>query len=286
MKKKRSVISEYAMIFLGTFIMGFGIKDLYDPVNLVTGGFTGVGIILKSSFHIPLWVCNTLLNIPLFLIAIPKLGWKFIKRTLFATACLSLALAVIPESSFLSDDIMLSSLFGGVLNGAGIGLVFMSQATTGGTDLLAVLIHRKLRRFSIMEIMEVLDGIIVTVGVSVFGIRPVLYAIIAIFLVSKVSDTILEGLKFSKQAFIISEHPDEIAEKIMNGLGRGVTGIEAKGMYTGGGKRMLFCVVPKREISQLKDVVKETDPDAFVIVSDAREVFGEGFIEKNDKIIQ
>lgn len=283
--RKKCVFFEYAVILLGCFIMGFATKNLYDPVNLVTGGFTGIAIILKSRFAIPLWVANTVLNIPMFLIAIPKLGWKFVKRTLFATAGLSLALAVVPESRFSADDLFLSALFGGVLNGIGIGLVFMFQSTTGGTDMLAALLHLKIRHYSVIEIMQVLDGAIVIAGVSVFGIRQAMYAIIAIFVVSKVSDSIIEGLKYSKQAFIISDKSAEIAKNIMDSMDRGVTGIQAKGMYSGDGKEMLFCVVPKKEISYLKDLVRETDPAAFVIVSDAREVFGEGFIEKSDKII-
>jgi uncharacterized membrane-anchored protein YitT (DUF2179 family) len=284
--KKENVFAEYALIFLGTFLMGFAIKDLYDPVNLVTGGFTGIAIILKNLFSLPLWVTNTLLNVPVFLIAVPVLGWKFVKRTLFATAGLSLALLVIPENAFLKDDILLSCLAGGVLNGVGIGFVFVSQATTGGTDLLAALLNKRIRHRSLVEIMEVMDGAIVLLGISVFGIRPALYAVIAIFVVAKVSDAMIEGLKFSKQAFIISDRSSVIADKIMEKMDRGVTGIQAKGMYTGDGKQMLFCVVPKKEISMLKDLVAETDPDAFVIVSDAREVFGEGFLGKNDKIIQ
>jgi len=286
MKRKIPVFWEYAAILAGTFIMGFAIKNLYDPIALVTGGFTGIAIILKNLLGVPLWITNTLLNIPLFLVAIPKLGWNFVKRTFFATVCLSLALAVIPDSRFLADDLFLSALSGGVLNGIGIGLVFVFQATTGGTDMLAVLLHRKIRRFSVMEIMEVIDGLIVIIGIPLFGIRRTLYAIIAIFLVSKVSDTIMEGLKFSKQVFIISEKSESVADKIMHELGRGVTGIEARGMYTGSGKQMLFCVVPKKEIARLKELVGTEDPDAFVIVSDAREVFGEGFLEEYDKILQ
>jgi uncharacterized membrane-anchored protein YitT (DUF2179 family) len=236
-------------------------------------------------FGIPLWITNTVLNVPLFVIAVKKLGWKFVKRTAFATAALSLALAVIPSSAFLADDIFLSALFGGVLNGVGIGLIFVFQATTGGTDLVAALLHKKVPHRSVVELMEMMDGAIVIAGISVFGIRPALYAIIAIYVVAKLSDAIIEGLKFSKQAFIISDQAKGIAEDIMREMDRGVTGIEARGMYTGEGRQMLFCVVPKKEISMLKDVVARRDPAAFVIVSDAREVFGEGFIEKSDKII-
>ena len=127
--------------------------------------------------------------------------------------------------------------------------------------------------------MQVLDGLIVVAGASVFGIRSALYALIAIFCVAKVTDGLIEGLKCSKQAYIISQHYREIAEAIMEQMGRGVTSLEARGMYSDQEKKMLFCVVSKKEIVRLKEIVAEFDSSAFVIVSDAREVFGEGFIE-------
>ena len=177
------------------------------------------------------------------------------------------------------DDLFLTALFGGLISGVGTGLVFLCQATTGGTDMLAALIQRKLPHYSIAQIMQVLDAIVVLVGASVFGITYALYALIAIFAVLKVSDGLIEGLKFSKAAIIISEKSGEIAQAIIHELDRGVTGLDARGMYSGAQKNVLFCVVSKKEIVQLKDLVVGHDSQAFVIVSDAREVLGEGFIE-------
>ena len=192
---------------------------------------------------------------------------------------LSVSLYVLPEASYLGSDLFLSALFGGIISGVGTGLVFLTSCTTGGTDLLAALIQKRLKHYTLAQIMQVLDGLIVVAGASVFGIRTALYALIAIFCVAKVTDGLIEGLKFSKQAYIISEHYREIAEAIMEQMGRGVTSIKARGMYSDQEKRMLFCVVSKKEIVRLKEIVAEFDSSAFVIVSDAREVFGEGFIE-------
>lgn len=277
--KKRPVWVDYTLIIVGAFIMGFAIKNMYDPVNLVTGGVSGVAIIMKELAHVPLWVTNTVLNIPLFLAAWKIKGWGFIKRTAVATVALSVSLYVIPETHILTDDIFLAALFGGIISGIGTGLVFMFSATTGGTDMLAALIQRKLRQYSIAQIMQVLDGMVVLAGAAVFGVQYALYALIAIFCVSKISDGILDGMKFSKQAFIISDHYQEIANAIMIRMERGVTSLDGNGMYSGQEWKILFCVVAPKEIVKIREIVREFDPGAFVIVSDVREVFGEGFIE-------
>lgn len=278
--KKRTAAMDYLLLIAGAFIMGFAIKNIYDPLNLVTGGVSGLAIVIKSKMGVPLWLTNTLLNIPLFLASYRIKGWRFIKRTLVSTVSLSLSLYVIPEMMIMpADDILLSALFGGLISGVGSGMVFMTQATTGGTDMLAALLQKIMPHYSVPQIMQVLDAAIVLTGAAVFGIRPTLYALIAIYAVTRMSDGILEGLKFSKMVYIISDRYEEIAGVIMEEIDRGVTGIKAEGMYSGSDKMMLCCVVSRKEISQIKEIVRECDPRAFVIVSDVREVLGEGFIE-------
>lgn len=277
--KKRSEWVDSVIIIIGSFLMGFAIKNMYDPVSLVTGGVSGIAIIIKSIWNVPLWLTNTVMNIPLFLAAFKIKGWKFIRRTLLATAALSLSLYILPEVTIVPGDVFLSSLFGGIVTGIGTGLVFICHATTGGTDMLAALLQRKMRHYSIAQIMQVLDSMVVLAGAAVFGVQSALYALIAIYAVSKLSDNMIEGLKFSKQAFIISEKNEEIARAIMNDMERGVTSLDAVGMYSGLGRTMLFCVVSKKEMVQLKEIVETYDPGAFVTVSDVREVIGEGFIE-------
>ena len=275
----KSPFRDYILILIGASIMGFAIKNIYDPIGLVTGGASGVAIILKKQFGVPLWLTNTAINIPLFAAAAKLKGWSFIKRTLLATVTLSVSLYVIPEMPFLMDDLFLTALFGGLITGAGAGIVFACQATTGGTDMLAAIIRRWLPHYTLAQILQVLDAAIVLIGAGIFGVTYALYALIAIYAVSKVSDGIIEGMKYSKVAYIISDKSKEIAAAILKEMDRGVTALDASGMYSGNRKDVLFCVVSRKEIAQLKELVVGHDAQAFVIVSDAREVLGEGFIE-------
>lgn len=278
-------MTKFLNIVLGTGIMALGILCIYDQVGLVTGGFTGLAIVVRSVSQewipggIPLWLTNLLLNIPVFLVAYYQMGKKFIGRTLFGTVMLSVWLYVIPPIDLAQGDYLLAALFGAVFSGIGMGLVLRSKATTGGTDMVAALIQKHMRHHSVVSIMQFIDGAIVVVGLFVFGVRPTLYAIVAIFVTTKVSDTFLEGFNYSKAAFIITEHYDEVASKIMEELDRGVTGLDAKGMYTGNEKCVLYCVVSRKEIVDVKEIVHSIDSKAFVIVSDVREVLGEGFLE-------
>lgn len=161
-------------------------------------------------------------------------------------------------------------------------MILLARATTGGTDMVAALIQHRMRHYSIAQIMQVLDGLIVLAGLYLFGVQPALYAIVSIFIVSKLSDALMDGFKFSKAAFIITEQYDLVAQTIMKEMNRGVTGLHAKGMYSGQDKCMLYCVVSKKEIVELKELVLNLDRNAFVIVTDAREVLGEGFLESSD----
>ena len=275
----------YLMIFGGTGILAFTIKCMFDPVGLVTGGFTGVAILLKNMTSmvyeggIPLWFANLALNVPVFLIALRVKGKRFIARTAFATGLLSLWLYVIPEIDFVSGDYILASVFGGALTGVSMGMILLANATTGGTEMVAILVQCKMKHYSVAQIMQVLDGAVVVAGMYIFGLRPSMYAIVSVFIASKVMDTILEGMKFSKAAYIITERYEAVSRTIMERLDRGVTGLNAKGMYSGEEKCMLYCVVSKKQIVLLKDIIHQIDRNAFVIVGDVREVLGEGFIE-------
>ena len=172
---------------------------------------------------------------------------------------------------------LLSSVVGGLYQSRfRNGLV---SASTGGTDLHATLIHRYKRHISVPFILTFIDGAIILIGALVFGIGNALYAIIAVFISAKVSDGILEGLKFAKMAYIISDEYDKIAKEIMTTLDRGVTGLSSTGMYSNIDRKMLFCVVSKKEIVKITEIAKKIDPKSFVIVNDVREVMGEGFIE-------
>lgn len=280
---------EDVLILLGTGLMGVAIQCIYDRIGLVTGGFTGLTIVIRSLTSpiveggVPLWISNLVLNIPVFLYSYVRFGKKFVGKTAFATVMLSVWLYVIPEIDLSGGDYMLASLFGGLFSGIGFGLVLRAGATTGGTDMVAALIQSKLRHYSVVQIMQVLDALVVIVGLYVFGLRPTLYAVVSVFVLTKVSDAFLEGFKNSKAAFIITKEHEKVAQRLMEELDRGVTGLDARGMYTHDYKCVLYCVVSLKEIVRLKDIVNEEDSGAFVIVSDAREVLGEGFLEYSDE---
>lgn len=280
---KRKALLPYLYIILGTGLMSAGIKCIYDPVGLVTGGFSGIAIIVKDVTStlveggIPLWLTNFVLNIPVFIYAYIRIGKKYVGRTAFGALMLSVWLYILPAIDLTEGDYLLAALFGGVFSGAGMGFVLRGNASTGGTDMIAYLIHNQLRHYSVVQIMQFVDGVIVLLGLFVFGFRPALYAVVAIVVTTKIGDAVLEGFNYSKAAFIITEHYDEVAGTLMAGLDRGVTGLMAKGMYTGSQKCVLYCVVSRKQIVRVKEIVVEIDPKAFVIVSDVREVLGEGF---------
>jgi uncharacterized membrane-anchored protein YitT (DUF2179 family) len=280
-----SKAKHYILIVIGTLLMAVSVRDVYEPLNMVTGGVTGLAIVIKkvSSFFIeggiPIWLTNVLLNIPLFIAAILVKGKTFLKNTLFATVTFTIALYLVPSMDIVYNDYLLASVFGGVIGGAGLGLVFMTLSSTGGTDLVAMLVNKYKPYYTVPQILIVIDGLIVIAGVISFGITKALYAVIAVYITSKISDSILEGLKFAKMAYVLSDSYEEIAEQVMKKLDRGVTGLSATGMYSNKDKKMLFCVVSKKEIIELTRIATDIDPKSFIIVSDVREVMGEGFRE-------
>ncbi len=281
---KNSKFVSYLLITAGTFFMAAGINIIYEPLSMVTGGFSGIGIIVKKvaesavGFHVPVGATNLFLNIPFFLIAWKIKGGRFIQKALYGVVCFSVALLLVPTYEVVHRDYLMAAILGGALNGLGLGLVFSQNASTGGSDLLVTLLHRWFPGVSVSELLIFIDGIIVLAGMGVFGMHTGLYSIVAVFVTGRVSDALLAGLKFAKMVYIISESPLVISENIMQEMERGVTGLSGKGMYSGSDKNILMCVVSKKEVVKLIDIVKRADEKAFVIVMDAKEVQGEGFV--------
>ena len=293
MKKLFITKKEFLMILLGVTILALGINWFTSPLGLVTGGLSGVTIIVKEvsektlGYGIPLWITNFVLNIPLFAISIRQRGFKFAKKSLWSVGLLTCALwytEFIPNILDVQGDLLLGGVFGGAIIGLGIGIVLRAGATTGGTDMLATIIKFKHSRFPIAKVMLCIDAVIILAGMLIFGSMKAMYAIIAVFITSKVITWVLEGLNYAKAAFIMSEKNEEIAHAIMNKIPRGVTGIKAKGMYTKADKDMLFVVVSQKEITKLREMVREIDANAFVTIADVREVLGQGFIEEYDTL--
>lgn len=267
----------YGMIAIGTFLMALGTNFVYEPMSMVTGGFAGIGIILQKFASIPLWVVTFTLNVPLFLFAVRRMGGLFIRKTLFAAALFSLMLAILPQPQAQNDDYLMAAVVGGALHGGGLALVFRQSASTGGTDLLASLLKMVFPSASSGTIVGVVDGIIVLAGMFVFGVKTALYSVVAVYVSARLMDRILDGLRFAKMLYIISDQPQVIATGILQKIRRGVTAIHATGMYSGDKKQVLMCAVSRKEAVLVVKYVKETDPRSFIIINDAREVLGEGF---------
>jgi uncharacterized membrane-anchored protein YitT (DUF2179 family) len=282
---KREDILNYIFIIIGTTILAAGINMFFAKIKLVTGGLSGLAIVIEYVTEkqygkgIPLWFTNIVVNIPLLAIAARLKGKEFVGKSLFASAYLSFALFYTSYIPAPKVDFLLASIFGGVLVGTGLGFVLRASASTGGTDLAANIIKVYLKNVPMSKIILAIDSTIILIGAFVFGVEKAMYALIAIYIVTKVIDSILEGINFSKGVFIISDHSKQIAEALMKDLNRGVTGINGTGMYTRGEKQVLFVVVGKNQIVPLQKIVKEIDTNAFITITDVREVLGEGFTE-------
>lgn len=270
-------IKQYICVMTGTFLMAVAVVVYFDTTGVVPGGVTGIAIIMKELFGVPMWMVNALINIPLFILGYKILEKDIFIKTLFGTVSLTAFLGIVGHMKILTGNLLVDIIMGSVIMGSGLGLIFASYASSGGTDLAATLINRKIPYVSIPKIMALIDGVIVIGGAFVFGVEKGIYAIIAIYIVAKVSDSIMEGPNRAKLIYIISDKYDEIGRYILETAGRGVTYIESKGAYTGKKKNMIMCVVPDKEMVKIRQNLYKIDVNAFCFVGDIREAFGEGF---------
>ena len=290
MKTRKKVIIDYALIVFGTFLLSYAIIAFWVPHGMVTGGISGLAIIVleytdRLGFPIPIWLTNLSLNIPLFFIGYKCIPREYFYRSLFAFSVMTLSLFLADHLPIPPTDLLLASIFGGAIAGIGVGLVLRSLATTGGTSLASVILKRLFfRHLSVPKIIFGLDTIIILLGFVMFGPIAVMYAIISIFVCTRVTDVMLEGLTFGKATFIISNAAEPIAEEILRDMNRGCTLIDSRGMFTKESKPMLLCVVSPKELVSIKQIVYSHDERAFVFVSDVREVLGEGFADGRDTL--
>lgn len=279
---KKIGFADFFLISLGTTFVALAITLFFEPHDLVTGGATGLAIALQGIFsqagvNLSLWLLNILINLPLFLIGFKIFGLKFLAKTLYATVFLSFALYFTVFLPPVESDLLLAAVFGGVLCGLGIGLVFRCFVTTGGTDLAAMIIRRYLKHYSLAQLMFAIDALILLFGFVLFGATKTMYALIAVYITSKTIDAVLEGLSFAKAAFIVSDFAGDIGRIILSDLDRGATILHGQGLYSGKDKDVIFCVVSKKEIVKLKELTYNIDSKAFLMIADIREVLGEGF---------
>ena len=279
MKKQ---LRSYGIITVGSVIFALSFDWFFAANAVGMGGITGLAQVLNVLFPaLSVGIGTILLNVPLFLA-----GWKFIGFHLLASSLFSMTVSSLAMDgiallyTFSPMDPMLASICGGAMMGAGLGIVFSQGATTGGTDIVARLLKLKFPWLPMGKLILIPDGVVLALTAIAFQrLETALYGAVALYVSSKVMDTVLYGLNASKVAYIISDKSKEIAAAILKEMDRGVTALDARGMYSGNRKDVLFCVVSRKEIAQLKELVVGHDAQAFVIVSDAREVLGEGFIE-------
>ena len=282
LKKFLPQIQDYLLIVLGTLIQATALRLFLVPANLASGGVSGISQLVNHYTGWPIGGMVLIGNIPLFL-----LGWRFLGGSRFAVrtaiAVISYSLAVdlillIPffPKNGLTDDIVLNSLYGAVVSGVGYGLVYRARGTSGGSDILARILNHW-RGVPMTQSYLMVDSLVILAAGFIFGWQEALYAIITLYVSGLVAETILEGGGTVRTAMIVTYRPQEIAEQIMTELERGVTVLAGTGAYTGEERPVLYCVVSRAEIAQVKAIVHEADPSAFMVIGVAHEALGEGF---------
>ena len=285
-KSVRNAIIDLFIIFIGSIIYSVAINAFTVPNKIAPGGATGLGTIINYLIPgLPIGIAILIINIPLFVYGIWVLGFFNLAKTLIATICISLTIDITqPFIPPYRGDKLLAAIYGGVIAGVGLALIFTRGTTTGGSDMTASFIARKFPHISMGRIILFIDFIVIILAAVVFKeIETALYAVILIFASSRVIDGLLYGSNTGKLMHIISDHSNEIADAIMLTLKRGITSLDAKGEYTKNNKQVLMCAVRNQEVYKIRDIVKEIDPDAFIIISEAGEILGEGFKDLNKK---
>lgn len=269
---------DYSIITLGVVIFDLSLDWFLIPNQIAAGGLSGVAVLLNAKLGWPVGPLFLAMNVPLFLAGWRYLGGgAFLMRTLYATflvGALVDPLAVIATP--LTHDAVLATIYGGLLGGLGVGLVYRYRGSTGGTDIIALLSTR-FTGISVGLAQLAADGVIVLASGILLNLQLALYALIAIYLTSKVLDSVLEGFNFVRLAYIVSDQPTRITQAVLFKLNRGATILEGRGAYTQQPRQILMVAVSQREVSQLKEIVVEVDPDAFIIIGSAAEVLGQGF---------
>lgn len=283
MKKQnnfKNFLIEAIGLILGCTVMSVGINMFFKPYTIAPGGLSGLSLVIGKLTGLSISTVMLGLGIPLIVFSIRILGKRDALKTLIGMVVLSICLDVTtPLSNFIvTEDVLLCSISGALLLGSGLGIVLSIDASTGGTDLIALMLHRVFPNVPIAKFMLMLDGmVVVSAGIANKNLETALYSGVALFVISKVVDAIISGFDYSKAFIIISNESNALRDEIMKELKRGVTFLEGKGGYTNQEKDVLLVVIPKKQEVHLKKVIKSVDPQAFTIVTDAHEVLGEGF---------
>jgi uncharacterized membrane-anchored protein YitT (DUF2179 family) len=277
----------YTLILLGTFIMSVGFVFFISPYKLAPGGVYGIAIILHHLFNLPIGLIGLAMDIPLTLIGLKILGPRFGAKTIVGFISTSVWISLLElfwgYEPLVADASLLSSIYGGALIGIGLGMVFRAKATSGGTDIIAMILA-KYTRLPVGQLLILVDSVVVLFGLIAFKDWMIpLLSWLVIFLTGKIVDAIVEGVGYEKSLIIVSGKHEQIRDKIINDFKRGGTYLIGKGMYQGADKEIILTVVNRREVILLKHFISKVDPDAFVVVSDTNEIMGKGFKSLNDE---
>lgn len=279
---KLKVLEEYSLLTAGAFLQALGLRLFLMPANLASGGVSGISQLINYFTGWPIGLMVLIGNIPLFMLGWRFLGgWRFAVRTAWVIGLYSLATDILPLLTFfppngLTDDIVLNSLYGAVVSGIGYGLVYRARATSGGSDILARILQHHFSIPMTQSYLMVDSAVILGAGV-VFGWKEALYALIALYVSGLVVETILEGSTTARTAIIITSQEQPITRRILHEMERGVTILFGKGGYSGEARSVLCCVISRSEVATLKAIVREADPNAFLVIGQAHEVLGMGF---------
>ena len=274
----KDILLRYIAIIAGFLIYAAGIAIFLDPNDLAPGGVTGFAIMISYATSIPTGTLVLIINIPLLIIGAKRFGKSFLMYTVVSTVLSSFMINWLSAVRVGIEDKLLCGIVGGVLMAIGMGIVFKSGGTTGGSDILVKLLRLKYRHLRTGTLFAITDTVIVAISAIVFGnIENALYAGIALVISSMVMDLVLYGPDEAKSLFIISDRAKQVADRILSELDIGVTYLQGKGAYSGAEKQVLLCAMRKALFPKVRQIVQQEDPDAFMIVSSATEIFGEGF---------
>ncbi|MDY0342319.1 MAG: YitT family protein [Lentimicrobium sp.] len=278
----------YGFILIGTMLVATGYVFFITPYKIIPGGIYGISIVIHYLTGWPLGLTALAFNIPLTIVGTRILGPRFGTKTVVGFILTSVFVDVFSFFSefrpLVDSDPLLSSIFGGATVGIGVGLIFKARATSGGTDVVAMIIA-KFTRMPLGQLMIMVDSVIVLIGFVAFRDWHIpLYSWITIFVMGKTIDAVLQGVSYEKTIFIVSEQHAAIRDKIINDLHRGGTFLSGEGMYNGSQKKVIFTVVNRRELAMLEEFINKIDPKAFLTVMDASEILGQGFKSLEDKL--
>ena len=264
---------KYLFLFIGSILAASGLEFFLIPNNIIDGGVVGISIMLSYLTHYPLGLFILLLNIPFLILGYNHIGKTFVLSTLFSITSLAIWVTILHPIPGLTEDLLLASVFGGIILGIGVGLIIRYGGSLDGTEIIAIILDKR-TGFSVGEIVMFFNIFILSSAGLIFGWNKAMYSLIAYFIAFKMIDITIEGLEETKAVIIISQKSEIIAEKIMARLGRGITFLNGRGGYSGEKRSVLYLVVTRLEVAKLKIIIDEIDDKAFVTISEVHEVMG------------